>query len=78
MWWLEAARDGGDAINRVGHRRPTAEHACTTGNPDFAESLSLSAKATKPSAQPLPRVALGKGSTGNFFSTTILCRAPEL
>jgi hypothetical protein len=26
----------------------------------------------------LPRVALSKGPTGNFFSATILCRAPEL
>jgi hypothetical protein len=50
----------------------------TTGNPGFAESLKLSAKATKPSAKPLPRVALSKGPTGNFFSATILCRALEL
>jgi hypothetical protein len=48
----------------------------TTGNPGFAEGLKLSAKGIKHSATPLPRVALGKGPTENFFSTTILCRAP--
>jgi hypothetical protein len=50
----------------------------TTGNPGFAEGLKLSAKDIKHSATSLPRVALGKGLTGNFFSATILCRAPEL
>jgi hypothetical protein len=50
----------------------------TTGNSGFAESPKLYAKVTKPSAKPLPRVTLGKGPTGNFFSDTILCPAPEL
>jgi hypothetical protein len=50
----------------------------TTGNPGFAEGLKLSAKDIKHSATSLPRVALGKGLTGNFFSATILCQAPEL
>jgi hypothetical protein len=38
----------------------------TTRNPGFAESLKLLAKASTPSAKALPRVALGKGPTGNF------------
>jgi hypothetical protein len=50
----------------------------TTGNPGFAESRKLSAKANKPSAKALPTVALGTGLTENFFSATALCRAPEL
>jgi hypothetical protein len=50
----------------------------TTGNPGFAEGQKLSAKATKHPAKSLPRVALGKGPTGIFFSATILCRALEL
>jgi hypothetical protein len=52
--------------------------SCTAGNPGFAESRKLSAKAIKPSAKALPRVALGTGLTDNFFSATTLCRAPEL
>jgi hypothetical protein len=38
----------------------------TTGNPAFAESRKLSAKANKPSATALPTVALGTGLTENF------------
>jgi hypothetical protein len=48
------------------------------GNPGFAEGLKLSAKGLKHSVKPLPRVVLGTGPTGNFFSATILCRALEL
>jgi hypothetical protein len=47
--------------------------ANTTGNPGFAESRKLSAKANKPLAKALPTVALGTGLTENFFSATALC-----
>jgi hypothetical protein len=50
----------------------------TTGNPGFAESQKVSAKANKPSAKALSTVALGTGLTENFFSATALCRAPKL
>jgi hypothetical protein len=50
----------------------------TTGNPAFAKSHKLSAKANKPSATSLPTDALGTGLTENFFLATALCRAPEL
>jgi hypothetical protein len=50
----------------------------TTRNSGFAESLKLSAKGLKHSATPLPSVALITGPTGNFFSATFLCRAPQL
>jgi hypothetical protein len=62
-------------MDRVTHMRPWHIHTfpCTTGNPGFAESLKLSAKANKPSAKASPSVALGIGPTGNFFSATTLC-----
>jgi hypothetical protein len=59
-------------------RSPLFQEPDTTGNPGFAESRKLSAKAKKPSAKALPTVALGIGLTENFFSATALCQAPEL